>query len=161
MIAQRHLPSGEEPCSPDTAIWAGSAGPEPLKPSEPGLWGRVAVGAVAAAIDEPGGRALVVGLSLGGYVAQAVAGRDPQRVAGLVAFGSTAVAGGMWGGVYHLLAGVATRHAETGNRLSAWGFRRALPAPVAEAVVAGGMSCEVMQQAVDAFLPGQGAVTPL
>jgi pimeloyl-ACP methyl ester carboxylesterase len=111
-----------------------------------------AVDAVAAAIDELGGRALVVGLSLGGYVAQAVAGRDPQRVAGLVAFGSTAVAGGVWGGVYHLLAGVAARHAETGNRLSAWGFRRALPAHVAEAVVAGGMSCEVMQQAVDAVM---------
>jgi pimeloyl-ACP methyl ester carboxylesterase len=111
-----------------------------------------AVDAVTAAIDELGGRALVAGLSLGGYVAQAVAGNDPQRVAGLVAFGSTATAGGGWGAAYRLLAGVAARHAETGNRLSAWGFRRALPAPIAEAVVAGGMSCEVMRQAVDAVI---------
>ncbi|HXI45196.1 MAG TPA: alpha/beta hydrolase [Candidatus Acidoferrales bacterium] len=40
---------------------------------------------VAGAIDAAGGgRALVVGLSLGGYVAMTLAARDPERVRGLV-----------------------------------------------------------------------------
>ena len=40
---------------------------------------------VAAAIDAAGGgRALLVGLSLGGYVAMTLAARDPRRVRGLV-----------------------------------------------------------------------------
>ncbi|MBI3751445.1 MAG: alpha/beta fold hydrolase [Chloroflexi bacterium] len=45
----------------------------------------VAVEIVRAAIDEAaGGRALVVGLSLGGYVAMALAAEHPERVRGLV-----------------------------------------------------------------------------
>jgi pimeloyl-ACP methyl ester carboxylesterase len=44
-----------------------------------------AVGAVADAVDGLGGRALVVGLSLGGYVAITHAARHPAQVAGLVA----------------------------------------------------------------------------
>ena len=36
------------------------------------------------------GRAIVVGLSLGGYVAMAVAASSPERVAGLVISGATA-----------------------------------------------------------------------
>ena len=39
---------------------------------------------------EAGGRAIVVGLSLGGYVAMDVAARWPDRVAGLVLAGATA-----------------------------------------------------------------------
>ena len=50
----------------------------------------VAVGNVVEAIDrEAGGRAVVVGLSLGGYVAMAVAARHPEKVRGLVVAGST------------------------------------------------------------------------
>ena len=45
----------------------------------------LAVQAVVDAIDE---RALVVGHSLGGYVAIAAAARHPERVAGLIANGS-------------------------------------------------------------------------
>ncbi|WNB86023.1 alpha/beta hydrolase [Cellulomonas sp. ATA003] len=44
-----------------------------------------AVDRVAATVDDVGGRALVVGLSLGGYVAIAHAARRPEQVAGLVA----------------------------------------------------------------------------
>jgi pimeloyl-ACP methyl ester carboxylesterase len=43
---------------------------------------------------EAGGRAVVVGLSLGGYVAMTVAGRSPDRVRGLVLAGSTHEPGG-------------------------------------------------------------------
>lgn len=44
-----------------------------------------AVGAIGAAIDATGERALVVGLSLGGYVAITHAARNPHQVVGLVA----------------------------------------------------------------------------
>jgi pimeloyl-ACP methyl ester carboxylesterase len=45
---------------------------------------------VAEAIDRvAGGRAVVVGLSLGGYVAMTLAARHPQKVRGLVVAGST------------------------------------------------------------------------
>ena len=49
-----------------------------------------AVGVVVRAIDEEAsGRAVLVGLSLGGYTAMLVAGRHPERVRGLVIAGST------------------------------------------------------------------------
>lgn len=49
-----------------------------------------AVEAVETVIDEvAGGRAILVGLSLGGYVSMTVAARSPQRVRGLVLAGST------------------------------------------------------------------------
>jgi pimeloyl-ACP methyl ester carboxylesterase len=44
---------------------------------------------VRAAIEVAGGRAILVGLSLGGYVAMAVAGRNPDLVRGLVIAGCT------------------------------------------------------------------------
>lgn len=49
-----------------------------------------AVRVVTEAVDEVGGRALVVGMSLGGYVAIATAARHPDKVAGLMAMGCTA-----------------------------------------------------------------------
>lgn len=50
----------------------------------------VAVDNVLQAIDrEAGGRALLVGLSLGGYVGMTVAGRYPEKVRGLVIAGCT------------------------------------------------------------------------
>jgi len=49
-----------------------------------------AVDVVVRAIDaEAGGRAVVVGLSLGGYTSVLAAGRHPERVRGLVIAGST------------------------------------------------------------------------
>ncbi|WP_420837423.1 alpha/beta fold hydrolase [Agromyces laixinhei] len=44
---------------------------------------------VLEAIDRVGGRAIVVGHSLGGYAAMASASREPERVAGLVVAGAT------------------------------------------------------------------------
>jgi len=47
------------------------------------------VATVQAAVDALGGRAVVVGLSLGGYTAMALAGRHPEAVRGLVIAGCT------------------------------------------------------------------------
>jgi pimeloyl-ACP methyl ester carboxylesterase len=56
-----------------------------------------AVARVSETIDrEAGGRAILVGLSLGGYVAMAVAGVSPSRVRGLVVAGATLDPRGPW-----------------------------------------------------------------
>lgn len=109
-----------------------------------------AVAAVADAVDELGGRAMVVGLSLGGYVAMATAGSHPDRVAGLIAMGCTTTPRGMLRARYQGAARVAARHPEGVNRLSTFGFRRGLPGPLAEAMVAGGLSSETIPSIVAA-----------
>ncbi|GAB2953008.1 alpha/beta hydrolase [Micromonospora polyrhachis] len=108
-----------------------------------------AVEGVADTIDQLGGRALVVGLSLGGYVGIATAARYPERVAGLVAIGCTARPVGTFAALFRQVAWLAGRYPEVANRLSARTFRRALPEPLAEAMVVGGLSCEVLPQVVD------------
>ncbi|MFF5209510.1 alpha/beta fold hydrolase [Streptosporangium sp. NPDC000396] len=108
-----------------------------------------ATSAVADAIDELGGRAFVVGHSLGGYTGIATAGRFPDRVAGLMAIGCTSNSPFMMG-AYRFAASLAARNPSRANRISAYGFRRFLPGPVGIAMVAGGLSCEVLPQAVEA-----------
>ena len=65
-----------------------------------------AADAVAALIEMEahGGRAVLVGLSLGGYVAMAVAARRPDLVAGLAISGATAEPIGPRGMLYRGLA---------------------------------------------------------
>ncbi|GAA0941219.1 alpha/beta fold hydrolase [Actinocorallia libanotica] len=109
-----------------------------------------AADAVAGVIDELGGRALVAGLSLGGYTGIATAARHPERVAGLVAMGCTLRPRGLAAACSRSAAGLAARHSRWADRLSVAGFRRTLPAPLADDVLAGGLSCEVMPQAVAA-----------
>ncbi|MFG2099796.1 alpha/beta fold hydrolase [Micromonospora echinaurantiaca] len=105
--------------------------------------------AVAAAVDHVGGRALVAGLSLGGFAGIAAAGRFPERVAGLVAMGCTARPTRLVG-LYRGAAALAARFPEQANHLSGYAFRRALPRPAADAVLAGGLSSEVMPAVVAA-----------
>ena len=65
---------------------------------------------LALAIDKlAGGRALVVGLSLGGYVAMDLAARHPERVAGLVLAGASQEPVGPWTWPYRALATVLER----------------------------------------------------
>lgn len=99
-----------------------------------------AADAVSAAIREHGGgRAVVVGLSLGGYVAMALAAREPERVRGLVLAGATAEPVGI-----RMLPYLALAAAMDGiddarlDRLNAWLFRRRYPPALAEPIVAGG-----------------------
>jgi pimeloyl-ACP methyl ester carboxylesterase len=100
-----------------------------------------AADAVSASIRDHAtdGRAVVVGLSLGGYVAMALAARDPERVRGLVLSGATAEPVGLLSIPYLALAAVMDRVDDDRlDRLNAWFFRNRYPPAIAEPIVAGG-----------------------
>lgn len=103
---------------------------------------------VVAVIDQvAGGSAVVVGLSLGGYVAMEVAATRPQLVRGLVLAGATQEPVGRWTLPYRGLAFVFRRgHRATLARFDRWFFRLRFPRRVAEPLIAGG------------FFPEGGAV---
>ncbi len=86
-----------------------------------------------------GGRAVLVGLSLGGYVAMDVAAARPDLVRGLVLSGATAEPHGIRSVPYRALAWGMTRL--DGPRLDALNarfFRFRFPATIAEPIVSGG-----------------------
>lgn len=86
-----------------------------------------------------GGRAIVVGLSLGGYVAMALAARQPDLLRGLVLAGATAEPIGVRSLPYRLLALILDRlDGPALKGLNAWFFRSRYPASIAEPIVAGG-----------------------
>ena len=100
-----------------------------------------ATDAVASVIrDEAAeGHAVVVGLSLGGYVAMALAARHPDRVRGLVLAGATAEPVGLRSIPYRALAVILDRFdGPRLVRLNTWFFRTRYPASIAEPIVAGG-----------------------
>lgn len=93
----------------------------------------------AALADEKIGRAVLVGLSLGGYVAMATAARTPQRVRGLVLAGATAEPAGPAAAAFRLFAwalGVAPQRPF--DALNTWFFRRRYPPEIAEPIVTAG-----------------------
>lgn len=96
---------------------------------------------VAARIGEVArdGRAVVVGLSLGGYVAMTLAARHPHVVRGLVLSGASAEPLRWRAAPYRWLALALERF--DGPRLTAlnaWFFRRRYPPAIAGPIVAGG-----------------------
>jgi pimeloyl-ACP methyl ester carboxylesterase len=109
-----------------------------------------AVEAILAAIDDVGGRAVLVGHSLGGFLAIATASRHPDRVAALVAGGCTVRPRGAFLSAYRFMARLAASSPAVADQLSVRGFRRTLPGPIAEAMIAGGVRCAVMPEAVAA-----------
>jgi pimeloyl-ACP methyl ester carboxylesterase len=89
--------------------------------------------------DEAGGRAIVVGLSLGGFVAMELAARSPERVAGLVIAGATVEPTGLGRiGILTLAWVLSTFDGPALNALNAWFFRARFPRAIAEPIVAGG-----------------------
>jgi pimeloyl-ACP methyl ester carboxylesterase len=86
-----------------------------------------------------GGRAVVVGLSLGGYVAMTLAASQPALVRGLVIAGASAEPVGIGSLPFRALAGgLARLGGERLDRFSAWFFRTRYPPALAEPIVAGG-----------------------
>lgn len=102
---------------------------------------------IAAAIRQDGhssggGRVapvVVVGLSLGGYVAMVLAAREPELVRGLVLAGATAEPVGIRAVAFKALAAALERFdAPPLNRVNAWFFRTRYPGAIAEPIIAGG-----------------------
>ncbi|MBT0994346.1 alpha/beta hydrolase [Cellulomonas sp. DKR-3] len=103
-----------------------------------------AVDAVADGVGGLGGRALVVGLSLGGYVAIAHAARHPAQVAGLVAAGCCTRPRAVLVGGWAVLARGIARLPDRGAWLNDASARAVLGADAAADLGAGGFSLDVM-----------------
>lgn len=101
-----------------------------------------AVQEIVRVVDEAaGGRAILVGLSLGGFLAIDVAARHPERVAGLVISGASAEPRGVLGvAVAGLAAAMARSSAPLLERANRAWFRRRYSAPTANAILAGGFA---------------------
>jgi pimeloyl-ACP methyl ester carboxylesterase len=109
-----------------------------------------AADSVAEAIAATSARqAIVVGLSLGGYVAMDLAARWPDRVAGLVLAGATAEPIGPRAMPYQALARALTDLPQDAlDRLNAWFFRTRYPPSIAEPIIAGGFAFRTGGQAL-------------
>lgn len=111
---------------------------------------------VADAIERDGGRAILVGFSLGGYVAMDVAARWPERVSGLVLAGATAEPSGLRALLYRALAWAYSMPPEQWlDRLSRWLFRHRYRASIADPIIAGGFTFRRGAQAVRAIIGEQ------
>jgi pimeloyl-ACP methyl ester carboxylesterase len=92
-----------------------------------------------AIVQAGGGRAVVVGLSLGGYVAMDLAARRPELIRALVLSGATTEPVGRLATPYVALASIMERF--NGPRLDAineWFFRTRFAPEIADPIVAGG-----------------------
>lgn len=107
---------------------------------EPFTLDAAAAAAAATIRDEAtDGRAIVVGLSLGGYVAMDLAAREPGLVRGLVLAGASAEPIGPRSTPFRVLAFLLERlEGPALQQLNAWFFRSRYPAAIAEPIVAGG-----------------------
>ena len=91
--------------------------------------------------ETSGGQAVLVGLSLGGYVAMAVAGRWPERVQGLVISGATAEPVGLRSFAYRGLATIFRVVPEPAlDRVNRWFFGWRYPPAVSGPILADGFS---------------------
>jgi pimeloyl-ACP methyl ester carboxylesterase len=116
-----------------------------------------ALAAIDAGVRALGGRAVLVGLSLGGYYAIAYSARNPDRVLALVAVGSAFEPGGPALTGYRLLARLIHRLPDRGLWLHTTLVRRMLPPAGVADVLAGGVALDVME----AGLRSTGTLTPV
>lgn len=116
-----------------------------------------AVDEVARAVDEVGGRAFVVGLSLGGYVGIRHAARHPEQVAGLLAASCSTRPHGVLLAGWALGARYIVRLPDGGARLNQFFVDLALPPAGAADAGAGGFALDV----TDDVLREMATATPL
>lgn len=107
-----------------------------------------ATAAVHDAIDAVGGRAIVVGHSLGGYVAMAAAAHEPDHVAGLVVAGATCVPRHGATAPFLVAHRVLSTWSDGGERVSARVLRAALPRRTVDAIAHAGIASEVIPDVV-------------
>ncbi len=103
-----------------------------------------AVGAVADGVDAVGGRAVVVGLSLGGYVAISHAARHPEQVGALVAASCCTQPRRLVTVPWALTSCVIVAFPDHGARLNELTARLALPAAGYRDAAAGGFALDVV-----------------
>jgi len=113
-----------------------------------------AADAVADAIQTAaGGQAVVVGLSLGGYVAMDLVARRPELVRGLVLAGATAEPVGMIAMPFRALAWVMDRFdGPELDAFNAWFFRTRFPAALSGPIIASGFWSAAGAQALRAVV---------
>lgn len=105
--------------------------------------------AIERAIDEAGGRALLAGVSMGGYLALAAGARiGSPRIAGIVAIGCTAKPGTRAAVVYSAAAALAQRSPDRYDRVTERAMRRMVPAELSAAVMEGGFATASFRDAV-------------
>lgn len=100
--------------------------------------------AVGEAVAAVGGRAVLVGSSLGGYLGTAWAARHPDAVGGLVLSGCCTDPGTRVTDAWLLAARLIARLPDRGERLNAAVVRAGLPAEGARHVAEGGFALDVM-----------------
>ncbi|MFH8882851.1 alpha/beta fold hydrolase [Streptomyces californicus] len=108
-----------------------------------------AVGVVASAVEAlECGPAVVIGHSLGGYVALEFARRRPELLRGLVLAGASASTRGPWAAPYRWVAELVSRM--PADRLTRWNdrlLRRLHPPEVVEATIAAGYAFHTLPAA--------------
>lgn len=110
-----------------------------------------AIDAVLETIDGVGGRALLCGLSMGGFISIATAGAAPGRVAGLVAASCTAEPAQALAQVYRIPSVLMDRLPDRGAALNERFHRLTLRDGAAEAVLDGGLAMEAGTAVIDAL----------
>lgn len=113
-----------------------------------------AVARVGLAVEEStlatGRPPLVVGASLGGYVALAYGAAHPGRAAAVLVQGSTARLDGLTGRVYRTIAGaIRALGPARAARLDDRALKKLLPRDSYEAIVAGGLTLHAFGEVVD------------
>ncbi|MFS0703100.1 alpha/beta fold hydrolase [Cellulomonas sp. 179-A 9B4 NHS] len=103
-----------------------------------------AVAAVRDGVDAVGGRAVVVGLSLGGYTAVEHAARHPEQVAGLVAAACSTRPHGLALRAWGAAAWGFARLPDRGAAVNQWLVDRTMPPTAAADVGAGGFALDVV-----------------
>jgi len=110
-----------------------------------------ALAVVHDAVDELGRRAVVVGLSLGGYIAITYSARFPESVAGVVAADCSAEPVGIAALSFEIFASAIGRLPDHGERLNHLVLDRFLPDGGVRDIAAGGFSPLVVADVVDAL----------
>ncbi|EID54021.1 alpha/beta fold hydrolase [Saccharomonospora xinjiangensis] len=113
---------------------------------------RSAVETVAEEIDALGGRALVAGLSMGGYIGIAAASRLGERVAGLVAMGCTAAHRPSLTVPYRLTSRLFNALPDGGAWLNRQIFAAAAGRTAAAAIGERGFATDAVSDVLDALL---------
>ncbi|MEV6275244.1 alpha/beta hydrolase [Nocardia sp. NPDC051832] len=110
-----------------------------------------AIEAIHAEIDRVGGRAVLVGHSLGGFASSAAAAADPSKAAGLVLAGASTSPTRANTTPFALMHHALSRRPDGGARISGRIFDAVLPPRVASDVKNGGIATEAIPDVITAL----------